>query len=101
MSLDYDLNMIIERDMSDEGWNITQTIIFGCMITDLGTITEANHEEWFARYKVINPSSKITLENVHDHIGLRTNVINRSRLQWCKGILDNHMNLMIMDAKRS
>jgi hypothetical protein len=101
MSLDYDLSQINNRDKSDHGWEVTQSIIFGCMITDLGTITLDNHEEWFARLKVINPSTMITLQDVHDHIGLRTNVINRSRDQWCKGILHNHMTIIVRDAKHA
>lgn len=100
MSLRYDLTKISNRDESEEGWRVTESIIFGCMITDIGTITEENHEEWFARFKVINPTTSRTLKEVHDHVGLSTNVVNRSRLQWCKGILANHMEIIIRDHKR-
>jgi len=101
MSLDYDLNKIVNRDKSDEGWETTVSIIFGCMITEIGTITADNADEWYARFKIINPSTSIKLRDVINHVGLTTNVINRSRHYWQGSVLAHHMDSIMIDARRA
>jgi hypothetical protein len=101
MSLDYDLSKIIDRDKSDEGWNVTQTIIFGCMITDIGTITRANYHEWFARYMIINPTARLTIFDVRKHIGLHTNVPNRTQPAWIKRMIIPEIERIGMAAMRA
>lgn len=98
MSLDYDLRNIKNREevtivTDDDGAKfqnpITTNIIFGCVCTQIGTITEANAEEWFGRYHLWNQShgyeDSFTLDDVKNHIGLSTNVFPKmSMQQWFK-----------------
>ena len=68
---------------------VTDALIWTTMAVDIGQITEENHEKWFKRllawelavhgerYEVWHPDGSvrpITLEDVHQHVGLRTNV---------------------------
>jgi len=100
MSLDYDLSKIVDRDKSDEGWNVTETIIFGCMITDIGKITKANYHAWFARYKIMIPETTVTIFDVRKHIGLHTNVINRTQYWWIKHTFEPRLEQIALDAMR-
>lgn len=87
MSLDYDLTMIKNREevttiTLEDGSKImnptTTNIIFGCLSTYIGDITEANYIEWMTRYHIWNMThghkDYFTLEDVKAHIGLHTNV---------------------------
>lgn len=58
--------------------NTTRAIIFGCLATGIGEITEKNWSEWYARYKfwcqAAALGTMITAQDVKNHIGLKTNV---------------------------
>jgi hypothetical protein len=56
------------------------------MVIDLGEITEKNCLEFYTRmmmYSMINGCyDTITLDDVKDHIGLKTNVMDQSKAKW-------------------
>jgi hypothetical protein len=86
MSLDYNLADVKDRDTSDEGWRVTQNVIFSTMFVDMGEITEANAAEFHARlvmfYRVAGDDLSVTPADVAAHIGLKTNVITKTRTQF-------------------
>lgn len=69
----------------------TTRIIFGCISTGIGNITEKNHKEWYARYSVwckIKGFTPPPLSLVVRHIGLTTNVFpEEKRSAWMKRIV--------------
>ena len=103
MSLDYDLRSIKDREVHfppETDPVVVQvygslnrkltTLIFGCMATHIGTITEENYEEWFNRYlywcrlaTLEKDTNGLTLEDVHNAVGLKTNVFpNKTQQEW-------------------
>ena len=79
----------------DKKWN--DAFIWGCMIIDLGEITEKNAEEWEWRYRFMVKLNGAhyykrvgkedvpyipTIEEVRKRVGLHTNVSNRTRNQF-------------------
>ena len=67
---------------------ITHTLIFSTMAVDLGEISAKNVEEWLVRLQCIGRVysdegwSSITRQDLTDHIGLSTNVSNKTRKQF-------------------
>lgn len=102
MSLDWNVKNCKNPDelMKEGNWEVTQGIIFGCMITGIGEITEKTAGEWYARYKVIanlKGFTPYTRAEVNERIGLKTNVFGvESRAKWLKRhfdrILDEYAN---------
>lgn len=111
MSLNFDLRaipeevrtIIAEADSPNSGIKkgdkimapITNAIIWGCLATGIGEITEKNAVEFWSRLnlwdkingaRVVGPAPEhadyyITLEDVRKHIGLRTNVFPKESEQ--------------------
>jgi hypothetical protein len=80
MSLNYDLTRVQNRDKdTDKGWNITQSIIFATMSVGIGEITEENVHEFWMRYSIFAANPYFTVEDVRNHIGLKTNVSTITR----------------------
>jgi hypothetical protein len=101
MSLSFNFEKIINHKevCYDDGGDIrpvTELLIFTCMHTGIGEITEANAAEFYARMIVahklydigiVTPDGTEPLkpEHVHQHIGLRTNVgMMETRAAWGK-----------------
>lgn len=97
MSLNWNLSKIANtesvcwrKDSSGEETmrGITHTLIFATIAVDLGEITAKNVDEWLFRMqciaRVYNDEgwANITREQLTDHIGLSTNVSNRTRKQF-------------------
>ncbi len=88
MSLDWNASKVADYETlhsTDEGWAVTQALVFGSIGTGMGTITEENAAEVFARIALIErlhgaflQSSEgpvnITLDDVKRRVGLSTNV---------------------------
>ena len=98
MSLDFDLRAIQNRDKSDQGWEVTASVIQHCMTTGIGEITETTWSEWWTRYVYFCRLSGtgdrmyLTVQNVRDHIGLKTNVFPlETRNQWIKRMVTRFM----------
>lgn len=80
--------------LTEQEKNINHCFVWGCMIIDLGSITEKNAQEWHQRYVIAN--SKVgpfyymtnkkpwvpTLEDVKKRIGRQTNVATKTRKQF-------------------
>lgn len=74
----------------------TEILIWATMSVDLGSITEANIEEWFLRMTFVErlfgtfgtngdgTPWRITPEVLRRHIGLSTNVTTHTRAKWLK-----------------
>lgn len=105
MSLNYDLSKIkdyetvcwipdLEHPSRDKMMNpVTEQIIFSCLSTGIGEITEANWEEWWVREWIWNKAHgyamHLTPDNVKAHIGLTTNVFPKeSQTKWNKKIIE-------------
>lgn len=84
--------------LTDEEKKQNDIFIWGCLLIDLGEITEKNAEEWHWRYcfanKVNGPFYTVkgepyepTLEEVQKRIGLHTNVSNRTRNQFIQKVV--------------
>lgn len=105
MSLNYSLKNIKDWESvcyseSDELSPKTEALIFLTMSVGMGEITEKNGAEFWTRLKLIQElngpfltqvgagdGSDLTVEDVIDHIGLHTNVVEETRLQWMKRYL--------------
>lgn len=116
MSLDYNLTKIKDRDLSDEGWAVTQAIIFSCLNTGIGEITEKNAAEFYARMaiceRVMGPMLTsfdggitpryITPDEVRAHIGLHTNVApEETRTKWLRRIIGGRLQDYTTEYRRA
>lgn len=87
---------------------VTEVLIWACMAVDLTGITEQNCIEFYTRLSVYEDTfgaflhsvegegdkpvkQPITLQDVRDHIGLSTNVSNKSRAFFKKKVADRLM----------
>ena len=117
MALHFDLTAV---ENSDELYNadgsdldgVTKTIVFATMNVGLGSITDENAGEFYARLTIIDKlmgpfimddarHSLLTPEAIIRHIGLKTNVAKESRPAWTKRIMtyvldENARKLAIM-----
>jgi hypothetical protein len=128
MALHYDLNGIENHQTvcynegnggNDAHMNpVTKTIILMMMVIEVGEIKSDNLPEVFSRisiferingnsvYDVVDGARKphyITLEDVKNHIGLKTNAPNSSRsefLKKCKDWLKRDLEGTFSDTKR-
>lgn len=84
---------------------VTEALIFASLATGIGTITEANAPEVFARLSIIERSNGalrgnqdgpvfFTAQEVIDHIGLKTNAsyTDETRAKWLKRIVGQDMD---------
>lgn len=121
MSLDWNLTGI--KDYNEVCWitddkgekrldGVTQTIIWATMAVGIGTITEANAPEFFARISIIEDMDgawmigpdgpvRFTYEDVVRHIGLKTNVFpEETRAKWIKRQVTRVMDDRVREAQR-
>jgi hypothetical protein len=70
----------------------TRNLIELTMVVGIGRITEKNAGEFYARARLsdrlyaVRPEQCVTVEQVQQHIGLRTNVSDEARATWFKRI---------------
>lgn len=81
---------------------VTETLIFMTMAVRLGSITEANADDFFARVKIIEKLDGpmmtdshgtgrcFTVEDIHDHVGLVCNVTSESVTKFLGILRDEH-----------
>jgi hypothetical protein len=115
MSLDYDLSCIenrAENFPADENGLMNDkmhSLIWGCISTGIGKITEQNADEWFKRYAMITRIyggvNYLTLDDVKNAVGLSTNVFpEKSRKEWFKALLipvvDMEMERVLNEVNR-
>jgi hypothetical protein len=84
-----------EELKTDKEWPVTDILIWATMIVSIGTITEKNYKEFYARLHLVEKLSGsltsvngkenyITLEQVKRRIGLQTNVSTIPRSTFLK-----------------
>lgn len=84
----------------------TEQIVFGCMATGIGTLTEKNIGEWYGRYTIwcqVNGFTRdldlLPYKDVVQHIGLTTNVFpEEARTKWYKRIIGERIYRNAHDA---
>ena len=124
MSLDYELGEIAnykevcytgepgQRKMS----GVTHALIFVTMSVDIGHITEKNYLEFYTRAKFVaalfgstlyeadehggHRERDFTIEEVRAHIGLGTNVHDKTRAHFVKRHVDNYFRSADYEARR-
>jgi hypothetical protein len=114
MSLDYNYKNVKNSDEvmfeNDYMRPVSEAIIFRTMAVDMGEITEENAEEFYKRCKVFSAihgeplvktdkegnivSFDITLEDVRNHIGLTTNVVELDWFDWFRKLGGNKPRYM-------
>lgn len=87
MALSFDLTKIKNSDTvcfdKKQMRPVTNALIWGTIIAELGTITEQNASEFYLRLKLAdaacnNEYKDVTAKDVRDHIGLHCNVADLS-----------------------
>ena len=119
MSLDYELGQIAnykevcytgepgQRKMSP----VTHALIFITMSVDIGRITEKNYLEFYSRAKVVaalfgrtlyrdRTESDFTVEEIRAHIGLHTNVADKTRSYFVKRHIDSYFRSADYDTRQ-
>lgn len=73
---------------------VTEALIWLTLVVDIGEITGKNYAEFFERCHMwesvvgqLLPGRPLTLADAYDHIGLSTNVSNRSKSVFNKRII--------------
>ena len=108
MSLNYYYTNVENSDivMFDEDGMMyadTQSIIFTTMAIGMGSITEENWLEFYARMNVLerlHSYTPIPSERIKEHIGLSTNVNNETRSQWIKRYFTYELNDVVWRVNR-
>ena len=80
---------------TEEGYPYADTtyyLSFGSMAIGIGEITKANYKEVYARHKFLESKCPITLDDVKNNIGLKTNVAKETRGRWLNRIAKNRFN---------
>lgn len=116
MSLDWNATEIRDHEeVLAEGtpWAITQSVIFGCMGTGIGRLTEQNVGEYIVRAKFLQlldgpwlqgPDGpvEVTASDIRRRIGLSTNVFpQETRAQWLKRVVSHEMDRRVRDEQRA
>lgn len=85
------------KDITDDEWNVLQSVIFTSMYVDMGSITEANWEDFYARtyaWERVAGSALcrweddtkipvyLTPGDIHKWIGLSTNVMTTTEAKF-------------------
>ena len=119
MSLDYELGKIAnykevcytgepgQRKMSP----VTHALIFITMSVDIGRITEKNYLEFYSRAKFVaalfgctlyrdRTESDFTVEEIRAHIGLHTNVADKTRAYFVKRHIDSYFRSADYDTRQ-
>lgn len=116
MSLDFDFTGIRdweELHSDEDQLGISHGLVWGALATGIGTLTEQNVPEYYARIKVLEQlgthllsSSEgpyaITVQDVRRRVGLRTNVFpEESRAKWVKRTLVAELDRHVREAARA
>jgi len=106
MSLDFDLSKVKATTRKEDGTltDVTESIIFATMTTHLGDILENNWAEFYSRYVIAcrlrNYPPFFSATDVHNHVGLHTNVGSSTRAQWIRDWVHSEMFEISLKAKK-
>lgn len=111
MSLDWNTKKCADskalRADTPTGWPLTNYLIWALGALGIGTVTEKNWKEVYARLAIINAldgdEAKLTPSQVRDRIGLETNwtFTEETRRKWTFRILDRHLNEQTQRAAKA
>lgn len=109
MSLDFDVSKIKKYNELYPGirmfpesttnkamvWNFaTEVIVWSMLAVGMQRLTESNYDEFWRRYSLIceamGTDAQVTLTNVHEHVGLTTNVSN-----WGRKEFSEHLKMVV------
>ncbi len=111
MSLDWSTNKckLGELPENDDETTDRERLIWSSIAVDLGTITEANQQEWFVRQAVLDRLGLAMFPDVPKAEwvraitrweGLSTNVVNLSRTKWLNKVRKLALDDTIYNANR-
>ena len=89
------------KEKTEEGYPYSDTtyyLAFASMAVGIGKITEKNYGEVYFRHMFLHSMNKttcpVTLQDVKNNIGLKTNVAFETRGRWKNRIVDGHMKTL-------
>jgi hypothetical protein len=105
MSLNYDLSRCAISDpWDDEHKVLTDALIWGTMLTGIGTLTLEDLPEFMARLDVAGfwgNGYGATIEDVLPYVGLRTNVFPKeTRAKWLKRVIGSELDRKVQHQYR-
>ena len=111
VSLDFDYSACHGRESwLQRDWEILDKLIWGTMIVDIGTITDANISEWLFRMTLgdrilsgrgyfvmryqFDEDIPLTAAHLRKFVGLKTNVTTTTRAKWMKKVISQATSLI-------
>ena len=111
VSLDFDYSACHGRESwGQRDWDMLDKLIWGTMVVDIGTITDANISEWLFRmtfgdrilsgrgYFVMryqfDEDIPLTAAHLRKFVGLKTNVTTTTRAKWMKKVISQATSLI-------
>jgi len=111
VSLDFDYSACHGRESwLQRDWEILDKLIWGTMIVDIGTITDANISEWLFRMTLgdrihsnrgyfvmryqFDEEIPLTAAHLRKFVGLKTNVTTTTRAKWMKKVISQATSLI-------
>ena len=70
------------------------------MAIGIPEITEKNYKEVYARHKFLNPQFPYSLEDIKNHIGMKTNVNPETIKRWLSRIAQNQFHEIAYNIER-
>tara|TARA_R110000822_G_scaffold63536_2_gene156020 strand:+ start:564 stop:893 length:330 start_codon:yes stop_codon:yes gene_type:complete len=67
----------------------THFLVLTSMVIGIPEITKRNVVEVYCRNKFLNPQFPYTIEDIKNHIGMKTNVTPETRVRWLTRIAKN------------
>jgi hypothetical protein len=109
--LDFDYSACHGRESwLQRDWEILDKLIWGTMIVDIGTITDANISEWLFRMTLgdrilsgrgyfvmryqFDEDIPLTAAHLRKFVGLKTNVTTTTRAKWMKKVISQATSLI-------
>jgi hypothetical protein len=106
MALTYDLTRCAIADpWDDENKDLTESLIFGCIGTGIGTLTRDNLPEYRARmivggFWLKGDDGYPTIADLLPYVGLRTNVFpEESRAKWLKRVVGYRLDELVREGR--
>jgi hypothetical protein len=116
VSLDFNFTAIRDYEelhADDDQLAVSHGLVWGALATGIGTLTEKNVPEYYARIKVLEELGthllqtadgpyKITIQDVRRRVGLKTNVFpEEARSKWVKRTLEASLDRHVREAARA
>ena len=107
MALTYDFTQCaISEPWSDENKGLSESLIWGCMGTGIGTLTRDNLPEFRARmilgefWLLPEGGAYPSIEDLLPYVGLKTNVFpEESRSKWLKRVMGSRLDDLVREGR--